>query len=785
MITALNVQVKDQVTGLIWQRNKASTYLLWDSSASTGSAQWYCQNLVIGNHGAGSWQLPTIKELASIVDYSADAPAINLTAFPGTGANAYWSSTPYTKSPGNALYVYFHHGAIAVISKFYNTSNVRCVLNSSATLNNGMWSVLAYQDVSNQISRYYISSTTPNAIVTDDFTGLMWEQQISSSTYFWNTSAPAGSAQAYCKGLSKGGYKDWQLPTVSELQSLMSYTPSAFATIDGTAFPGTIPLSVFWTSDSYVGSAANAWTLYFGYYGLGDSAYYTTNSAYNVRCVRKNNTVPSTRYTDENGNVLTSLSIQVQDQVTGLIWQRTFSSSPLLWDPLFVDGSAQSYCQNLVIGNQGAGSWYLPTVKELITIVDYTIYSPSINITAFPGTPATAFWVNSQYGASTNVGYRINFNTGDINSPYYPGYYYYVRCILNTSVPANNGMWSRIAYQDATNQTARYYVSGATPNATVTDDFTGLMWEQQVSTSTYFWNASAPAGSAQAYCASLNKGGYTDWRLPTPLELQSLIDYTIAGPGLTINVAAFSGTPASHFWTSVLSVASTNAWYGRFDDGEVISEMISVADKVRCVRGSNMASTARFTDETGMALTNLRIQVKDQTTAVIWQRAQASSPMTGNSSMVTGSAQQYCQNLVIGTQGAGSWQLPTVKALTTLVSYLVKSPSINTTAFPNTQNASYWSSSKAFMFGLPVYAWDVNFNSGVVTYDNIIIDFSVRCILNTSAPANNGRWSILAYQDATTQTARYYVFGPSPNSIVTDDFTGLMWEQQVSTSTYF
>lgn len=85
--------------------------------------------------------------------------------------------------------------------------------------------------------------------------------------------------------------------------------------------------------------------------------------------------------------------------------------------------------------------------------------------------------------------------------------------------------WLACAYEDDTSQPGRFAISGISPNETVLDTCTGLTWERVVSASTFTWDDGRSAGSAQAYCGNLTKNNYTDWRLPNPHELQSIVDY--------------------------------------------------------------------------------------------------------------------------------------------------------------------------------------------------------------------------------------------------------------------
>jgi len=114
-------------------------------------------------------------------------------------------------------------------------------------------------------------------------------------------------------------------------------------------------------------------------------------------------------------------------------------------------------------------------------------------------------------------------------------------------------------------------------DGTVTDSGTGLVWQQAVPTTTYAQTA------ALAYCAGLSLGGYTDWRLPSYVELLSIVDFSAYNP--SINAAVFPGTPAGYFWSSTLYAgASGDAWNVYFVDGNAFNDVVSLAYYVRCVR---------------------------------------------------------------------------------------------------------------------------------------------------------------------------------------------------------
>jgi hypothetical protein len=116
---------------------------------------------------------------------------------------------------------------------------------------------------------------------------------------------------------------------------------------------------------------------------------------------------------------------------------------------------------------------------------------------------------------------------------------------------------------------------------TVRDDVTCLVWQRDVPEDSYSWE------EAKDYCSSLPLAG-GGWRLPSRIELVSLVDFTKAAPGPTIDTAAFPNTPAEVFWSSSLVAATAAgtsfAWYVYFSSGATADYELFVKSRVRCVR---------------------------------------------------------------------------------------------------------------------------------------------------------------------------------------------------------
>ena len=95
----------------------------------------------------------------------------------------------------------------------------------------------------------------------------------------------------------------------------------------------------------------------------------------------------------------------VHDNQTGLVWQQTLGDNPNgeTWS------AAASYCSALGLSG---GGWRVPSMKELQTLVDETVGSPSIDTTAFPNAPVSVFWTSSPLAGNPSVAWLVSFNDG-------------------------------------------------------------------------------------------------------------------------------------------------------------------------------------------------------------------------------------------------------------------------------------------------------------------------------------------------------------------------------------
>jgi hypothetical protein len=112
----------------------------------------------------------------------------------------------------------------------------------------------------------------------------------------------------------------------------------------------------------------------------------------------------------------------------------------------------------------------------------------------------------------------------------------------------------------------------------VEDLKTGLTW-QQAGQGPRSWN------NANNYCSGLSLAGFSDWRLPTRAELESIIDF--ANPEQMLDLV-FAGN-GGEFWSYSLVAGSSDArWVVDFTSG--VSHAFGPTtdplnhDWVRCVR---------------------------------------------------------------------------------------------------------------------------------------------------------------------------------------------------------
>ena len=122
----------------------------------------------------------------------------------------------------------------------------------------------------------------------------------------------------------------------------------------------------------------------------------------------------------------------------------------------------------------------------------------------------------------------------------------------------------------------------------VIDNVTHLQWQRVVDTTGGNGMGLYTYAEATVYCANLVLGNDTGtWRVPTRIELLSIVDTSVALGATTIDATAFPNTPLGAFyWTSSLVAGNTSvAWDINFGNGFANQgDPVSISNQVRCVR---------------------------------------------------------------------------------------------------------------------------------------------------------------------------------------------------------
>jgi ribonuclease BN (tRNA processing enzyme) len=228
-----------------------------------------------------------------------------------------------------------------------------------------------------QDANYIISdpsyTNNHNGTITDNVTGLMWQQDLTEKLTY-------EQAQEKVKNFYLGGYNDWRIATVKELYSLIQFTGTVMGDKAITPFIDTgfftQPLgdssqgereidAQVWSSTEYVGKTMKNDDTVFGVnfvdgrikgYPKYNPRTREANKMY-FRFVRDNKDYGKNKFFDNDDGTIT-------DTATGLTWQKADSAQGMNWQ------DALEYSNNLELG--GHDDWRLPNAKELQSIVDYS-----------------------------------------------------------------------------------------------------------------------------------------------------------------------------------------------------------------------------------------------------------------------------------------------------------------------------------------------------------------------------------------------------------------------------
>ncbi len=105
--------VLDKETGLVWERSPSTTTMSWTSAII------HCYTKEVG--GRKGWRLPTVEELASLVDTTQSNPALPAGhLFLNVQSSFYWSATTVADAASDAWGVDFGGGLVFTGGKSAN-----------------------------------------------------------------------------------------------------------------------------------------------------------------------------------------------------------------------------------------------------------------------------------------------------------------------------------------------------------------------------------------------------------------------------------------------------------------------------------------------------------------------------------------------------------------------------------------------------------------------------------------------------------------------------------------
>ena len=221
--------------------------------------------------------------------------------------------------------------------------------------------------------------------ITDNITGLMWEQDMGNKVSFEEAFSKAAAS-------TLGGHTDWRVPSLKEVYSLILFTGRVkgeqaidmFIDTDYFYQPlGDVSLgereidAQTWSSTQYVGLTMNADETIFGVNFVdgrikGYPKYKPVSGAANTmyfRMVRGNTEYGKNSFIDNGDGT-------VSDVASGLMWQKADDGSGRDWR------ESLEYAEGLELASHD--DWRLPNAKELQSIVEYsrspqTTNSPAID----------------------------------------------------------------------------------------------------------------------------------------------------------------------------------------------------------------------------------------------------------------------------------------------------------------------------------------------------------------------------------------------------------------------
>ena len=250
----------------------------------------------------------------------------------------------------------------------------------------------------------------------------------------------------------------------------------------------------------------------------------------------------------------------ITDNVTGLMWQKSDGGEMIF-------GNAATYCQSLTLG--GYKDWRMPASHELFGLNSYDYVNPALITTIFTKTLAEYWWTSDLRADDANSVWVVNAGGGVGAHPK-----------SETISAGGTKKFHTRAVRVPKAVTLPLVHFKDNGDNTITDNYTGLIWQKAQSPNTLTWE------EALSYATALTLSGKTDWRVPNVKELQSLNDEKLYKP--SFNKSFFPNVLSGNYWSSTSQVNATNrAWDLNVDFGIVSYSDKTIKENVICVRGGS------------------------------------------------------------------------------------------------------------------------------------------------------------------------------------------------------
>ncbi len=498
-------------------------------------------------------------------------------------------------------------------------------------------------------SRYQVSEpVTGERVVEDLRTGLIWKQCAqgrsgagcatgADSTLTWTQALVAASSETFA------GHSDWRLPTVNELRSLVEsgcHNPA----INTTAFPATAS-TYFWSSSTRASDASVAWIVTFldGILFIDDKV-----DVRLVRLVRGGQSLDpfnaALSFTPDPFSFTTQVDVPLNDErisnAVTLGGLTTVTGIQVAGEPgseYRINGGAWTSALGTVVNGDTV------EVRHTSAAAPASQVTSALTIGAVAATfsSSTAGYSPPQRNLNDTAQitcHHVSASTGTVApatpNPTAPGFEGQ-DCVRGAAAADALGVmvkagasdapgrdYSKIANDGSELPASATLGSGPDDWACTRDNLTGLVWEVKVNDAAnlrhfnhaYIWfdndnsvNGAIPGalGSAASCSSTLTNcnttafrdavnalpGGLcaaSDWRLPTPQELQSLKHAGLPSSPM-IDVTWFPNTATSYHWSSIsYAPNAVAAWSVNFGDGNFsVTGAVNklVPRSVRLVRG--------------------------------------------------------------------------------------------------------------------------------------------------------------------------------------------------------